>query len=42
MARELETQGLCPYQGNWLWAAGPVVQMGVKEPELRRRNVMED
>ena len=42
VARELETQGLCPYQGNWLWAAGPVVQMGVKEPELRRRNVMED
>ena len=41
-ARELETQGLCPNQGNWLWAAGPVVQMGIQEPELRRRNVMED
>ena len=42
VADELRTQALCDVQDNWLWEAGPLVQMGVKDPELRARNVMED
>lgn len=42
VSMELRDQALCSVQGNWLWEAGPAVQMGVKEPELRHRNVMED
>ena len=42
VAGELRAQGLCDVQDNWLWEAGPLVQMGVKDPELRARNVMED
>ncbi len=42
VAEELGRQGLCSVQDNWLWAAGPLVQMGVVDPELRARNVMED
>lgn len=39
---ELRRQELCDMRDNWLWAAGPVVQMGVSDPEIRSRNVMED
>ena len=42
VSMELRDQALCNVQGNWLWEAGPAVQMGVREPELRQRNVMED
>ena len=42
VAAELRRQELCDIQGNWLWQAGPLVQRGVKDPELRARNVMED
>ena len=42
VAAELRRQALCDIQGNWLWQAGPLVQRGVKDPELRARNVMED
>ena len=41
-AEELRRQHLCDIRDNWLWEAGPIVQMSVKDPELRARNVMED
>ena len=42
VTEELRTQSLCDMPDNWLWEAGPVVQLTVKDPELRSRNVMED
>ena len=42
VAAELRRQSLCAMDGNWLWEAGPAVQKSVTDPELRRRNVMED
>ncbi len=42
VAAELRRQSLCAIDGNWLWEAGPAVQKSVTDPELRRRNVMED
>lgn len=41
-AEELRRQNLCDVRDSWLWQAGPLVQMGVRDPELRARNVMED
>ena len=41
-ARELRREGLADAEGDWLWAIGPSVQMGVRDPEIRRLNVMED
>ena len=41
-AEELRRQHLCDVRDNWLWEAGPMVQMSVRDPELRARNVMED
>ena len=41
-ADELRRQHLCDVRDNWLWEAGPMVQMSVRDPELRARNVMED
>lgn len=42
VAEELRRQGLAAEPGSWLWALGPSVQRGVKDPEVRRLNVMED
>lgn len=42
IADELRRQALCTEPGSWLWPLGPAVQRGVKEPEIRRLNVMED
>ncbi len=42
VAEELRRQELTSEQGSWLWPLGPSVQRGVKDPELRRLNVMED
>ncbi len=42
VARELRREGLADAEGDWLWAVGPSVQMGVRDPEIRRLNVMED
>lgn len=42
IAGELRNQHLCDVHDNWLWEAGPLVQMNVSDPELRSRNVMED
>ena len=42
IAEELRRQNLCDVRDSWLWQAGPLVQMGVRDPELRARNVMED
>ena len=42
VAEELRRQGLASEPGSWLWPLGPSVQRGVKDPELRRLNVMED
>lgn len=42
VAEELRRQELTAEQGSWLWPLGPSVQRGVKDPELRRLNVMED
>ena len=41
-AEELRRQGLATEPGSWLWPLGPSVQRGVKDPEIRRLNVMED
>ena len=41
-AEELRRQNLCDVRDNWLWEAGPLVQMGISDTELRARNVMED
>ena len=42
VADELRRQGLASEPGSWLWALGPSVQRNVKDPEVRRLNVMED
>ena len=42
VANELRRQGLASEPGSWLWALGPSVQRNVKDPEVRRLNVMED
>jgi len=42
IADELRRQNLTTEHGSWLWPIGPSVQMNVKDPELRRLNVMED
>lgn len=42
IALELRAQQLTCVEGDWLWALGPSVQMGIKDPELRSLNVMED
>ena len=42
IADELRRQGLAAESGSWLWALGPSVQRNVKDPEVRRLNVMED
>ncbi|MGX8718673.1 MAG: DUF4037 domain-containing protein [Desulfovibrio sp.] len=41
-AQELRREGLAQAEGDWLWTIGPSVQMGVRDPEIRRLNVMED
>ena len=41
-ADEIRAQGLAAAEGSWLWNLGPEVQMGIRDPELRRLNVMED
>ena len=42
VAEELRRQGLASEPGSWLWTLGPSVQRGVKDPDIRRLNVMED
>ena len=42
VADELRRQGLASEPGSWLWTLGPSVQRNVKDPEVRRLNVMED
>ena len=42
VAEELRRQGLASEPGSWLWTLGPSVQRGVKAPDIRRLNVMED
>ncbi len=42
VSMELRRQALCQTQGNWLWEAGSAVQRGIRDAELRQRNVMED
>lgn len=42
VADELRRQELTAEHGAWLWPLGPSVQMGIRDPELRSLNVMED
>ena len=42
VARRLRQDGLARAEGNWLWALGPEIQLGIREPELRRLDVMRD
>lgn len=41
-ADALRKQKLTDVPGNWLWALGPSIQLGIQEPALRELNVMED
>ena len=42
VAKRLRQDGLARAEGNWLWALGPEIQLGIREPELRRLDVMRD
>ena len=42
VARRLRQDGLARAEGNWLWALGPEIQLGIHEPALRRLDVMRD
>ncbi len=42
VAEVLRKERLTDAGGDWLWAIGPSVQMGVRDQEIRRLNVMED
>ena len=42
VARRLRQDGLARTEGNWLWALGPEIQLGIREPELRQLDVMRD
>ncbi len=42
IADMLRREGLASEGGDWLWTLGVSVQMGIREPDLRRLDVMRD